>query len=425
MLNHEKLICLETGELLDDDGLILANPRAENPALLRTVYNSPRLEVKNNLPGIYKFSDWLPIARILKSDGAPVTYRSLGLGKYLGLPNLFVTYSGYWPEIGANMKTGTFKECEAYAVCARHPAEKGTLVLASAGNTARAFMAISSENKVPTTIVVPAQYMRSLWSIQPLDPCIKIIAAGGDSDYYDAIRLSSAIGAMDGFVNEGGAKNVARRDGMGTTVLSAATTIGAIPDCYFQAVGSGTGAIAAFEASLRLNASGQFEKKTMRLCVSQNLPFIPIANAWAKKSRALDPMDDDTAQRQIEEIVSKVLSNRQPPYGITGGLFDALEASGGDVTPVTNEEIFSAQLLFVEKEGCDISPEAGAALASLLNKLKNNAIDKNAVIMLNITGGGLIALARDTELIGAEADLVIPRDEIGTAAAADKIQSLF
>ena len=425
MLNHDKLLCLDTGKLLDDDGLILANPQAKNPALLRAVYKNPRFEVKNDLPGIFKFSDWLPIAKIIKSDGAPVTYKSLGLGRFLGLPNLFITFSGYWPEVGANMKTGTFKECEAYAVCARHPADKGTLVLASAGNTARAFMAVSSQNKVPTVIVVPEQYLKSLWSITPLDACVKIVAAGGDSDYYDAIRLSNTIAALDGFINEGGAKNVARRDGMGTTVLSAATTIGAIPDVYFQAVGSGTGAIAAHEAATRLNDSGQFEKKTMRLCVAQNLPFNPLEIAWNKKSRTLEPMDDDEALRQIDEIIATVLSNRQPPYGLTGGLYDALEATGGDVTAVTNEEIVAAQQLFEEKESCDITPEAGAALATMLRKLQNGTLDKDAVIMLNVTGGGSKNIKRDFEMIPPAPDLVIPHDEIGTEAAIDKIHSLF
>jgi len=36
------------------------------------------------------------------------------------------------------------------------------------------------------------------------------------------------------------------------------TTIGRIPDFYFQAIGSGTGAIAAWEANLRFLADGRF-----------------------------------------------------------------------------------------------------------------------------------------------------------------------
>jgi cysteate synthase len=425
MRRKQKLLCLDTQDELLDDGIILENPQSQKPALLRAIFGKKRLELKNELPGIYKFSDWLPIARTLKSDGAPVTYKSRRLGRYLGLRNLYITFNGYWPEIGATMKTGTFKECEAYAVCARFPKKAGTLVVASAGNTARAFMKVASENNIPIVIVVPEKSLDSLWSLEPLRPCVRIVAAGGESDYFDSIRLSNAISGLGGFVNEGGAKNVARRDGMGTTVLSAATTIGAIPDYYFQAVGSGTGAIAAHEANLRLNQSGQYIPKTMRLFLSQNLPFAPMAKAWAKKSRTLDQMDDEEALRQIDVMLAKVLSNRQPPYGITGGLYDALTASDGDIIPVENAQLLEAQALFLEKEGRDICPEAGVALASLMLKLEEGALRRSDIVMLNITGGGLEALARDYRLIPASADLVIPREEIGTQVAADKVQSLF
>ena len=45
--------------------------------------------------------------------------------------------------------------------------------------------------------------------------------------------------------------------------------------------------------------------------------------------------------------------------------------------------------------------------------------------MLNITGGGTHAVARDFDLIHAAPDITIPREEIGTPAAVDKILSLF
>ena len=65
--------------------------------------------------------------------------------------------------------------------------------------------------------------------------------------------------------------------------------------------------------------------------VSQNVPFIPIYNAWKANSRAMLPLDDHVARKQVEEIDAKVLSNRKPPYSIYGGLYDALKDTGGDV----------------------------------------------------------------------------------------------
>ena len=56
---------------------------------------------------------------------------------------------------------------------------------------------------------------------------------------------------------------------MATTVLSAVTTIGRIPDYYFQAVGSGTGAIAAWEANQRLIEDGRFGTNLMKLKIGR------------------------------------------------------------------------------------------------------------------------------------------------------------
>ena len=58
-------------------------------------------------------------AACCRCSSAPVTYKSKGLADYLGLKNLYITFNGYYPEIGAKMTTCSFKETEAYSVCAR------------------------------------------------------------------------------------------------------------------------------------------------------------------------------------------------------------------------------------------------------------------------------------------------------------------
>ncbi len=389
MGSHKKLKCLFTGEELIDDGLILSNPASKKPALLRAIYFNKKLEVHDNLPGLYKYSDWLPIRRILKNSSSPITYKSKGLAKELELSNLYVTFSGYWPEKGCEMSTGSFKECEAFSVCARIPTNiKDVLVVASAGNTARAFARVCSENDIPLLLVVPEENLNALWFDKEMAPCVNLIACR-EADYCDAINLAEIICQQDGFIPEGGAKNVARRDGMGTTLLSAVTTIGDIPDYYFQAVGSGTGAIAAWEANMRLIESGLYTNKKMSLQVSQNIPFIPIYESWKNCSRELIEIEEEIAKKQILEIRAKVLSNRKPSYSIIGGLYDALVDTHGNVYAITNEELDAARELFEDVEGIDICPEAGVVVASLVNALKLGKIDKKSIIMLNITGGGI------------------------------------
>lgn len=402
-------LCCDT--IFDDTDWELNCPHNEKPALVRAIYDKKQIEVNNNLPGLYKFADWLPINRILEGSGAPITYKSKGLAKELGLENLFITFNGYWPEKGAHMQTGTFKECEAYSVCARkNQRHDKVMVVASAGNTSRAFAKVCSDNKIPLLLCVPEDNLSSMWFETELDPCVKLVSTASGSDYFDAIHLSNIAAEMDLFYPEGGAKNVARRDGMGLTVVSAVTTIGRIPDYYFQAVGSGTGAIAAWEANLRFLEDGRFGNRKMKLMVSQNEPFVPIKDAWDAQSRNLLPFDDNDARKQVEIVNAKVLTNRRPPYSLIGGLYDALSDTNGEVLSASNDEAEKAARLFLETEGNDVTSAAAVAVASLIDSVKKGKVEKNATIMLNITGGGTEKFKSEHQLHYLKPSVIFPID---------------
>lgn len=402
-----QLQSVRTGKIFDDKGWQLDPVGEDSPTLIRAIYEKKQLEVKDSSYGLYRFADWLPVLRGLEGSSAPVTYKSVGLAKELGLSDLWITFSGFWPEKGAGMKTCSFKETEAYSVCARLSPDMGkTLVVASAGNTARAFAKVCSDNKIPLLLCVPEDNLDALWFDQPIDDCVKLICSKKGSDYFDAINLSNMVAGQGDFIAEGGAKNVARRDGMGTTVLSAVNEIGRIPDYYFQAIGSGTGAIAAWEANLRFIEDGSFGSNKMKLMVSQNCPFKPMYEAWKAGSRDLLPYEDSIARCHSSEIVAKVLANRKPPYSITGGLFDALTDAGGDVLFAKNDDARVASQLFERTEGIDIHPAAAIATATLIQAVKDGAIDKGATIMLNITGGGEKRMKEGKELFYLKPNLV-------------------
>ena len=391
-----------------DSGWMLADKEDSSPAFVRAIYQNKQINFKNNSYGIYKFADWLPIHKMLEGSCAPVTYKSEGLANKLGLSNLYITFSGWWPEKGATMQTCSFKETEAYSVCARLPKDNDKiLVVASAGNTARAFAKVCSENNIPIVIAIPYDNLNALWFKEPLNDCVKIICSPANTDYFDAIALAAKLNSSSKFIEEGGAKNVARRDGMGTTVLSAAEHIGRIPDSYFQAIGSGTGTIAAYEANLRLIEDGRFGNHLMKLIPSQNLPFVPMYDAWKADSRALLIADEDKAREDALKITAKVLSNRKPPYGIVGGLYDCLKATNGDIEVVTNEELDNACKLYEEIEGSDIHPAAGVAVCSLIKAVESGKVSKDEVIMLNITGGGEKRFKNEHKCIEVKPHLVI------------------
>lgn len=419
------LKCVATNREFEDTGWLLEDSQSDEPSLVRAVYKNKQLELKGDEYGLYTFCDWLPVSRALKGSAAPVTFRSEGLGKHLGLNNLYITLNGYSPRHGAAMTTCSFKETEAFSVCGRAKAdEERVLVVASAGNTARAFARVCSENNIPLLLSVPADNLSAMWFEKPLNKCVKLIACEKGGDYFDAIHLSDMALKSPRFYAEGGAKNVARRDGMATTVLSAVTTIGRIPDYYFQAVGSGTGAIAAWEANMRLIEDGRYGDNTMKLMVSQNAPFVPMYDAWRADSRAMLPYDADKARRDVAIIDAKVLSNRKPPYGIKGGLYDALKATDGEILVATNMQGRKASKLFKELEGVDIHPAAGIATATLIKAVQDGKIDKDAIVMLNITGAGEEAFKAEHDVVYKEPDLVFPLNAT-TEEVVEAVEALF
>ena len=402
------LRCCATGNIFEDAGWSLADPQCDCPSLVRADYEQKKFNPREDLDGFYRYADWLPIRRTLKGSCAPITYKSEALAEELGLANLYITFSGYWPEKGAKMETCSFKETEAYSVCARLPENTGkVLVVASAGNTARAFAKVCSDNNIPLLISIPEDNISALWFTKPLNDCVKIIASPKGSDYFDAIALSDKVCTDSRFMAEGGAKNVARRDGMGTTLLSAIEAIGRIPDAYFQAIGSGTGTIAAWENNLRLIEDGRFGTHKMRLYPSQNDPFTIMYDSWKLHSRGLVDMTPDQAREAAAIIDAKVLSNRKPPYGLVGGLFDSMEDAGGDMFKVTNDELHTWKKRFLELEGIDIHNAAAVAVASLAQAVSCGAVAIDETIMLNITGGGEDRAKSEQEIVYARPHLVL------------------
>lgn len=405
------LVCFADKHKFEDTGWSLADPDCEKPSLIRAEYEEKQYTPREDLEGLYRYAGWLPVHRTLKGSCAPVTYKSTALASELGLENLYITFSGWWPKMGARMSTGSFKETEAYSVCGRLSADnKKTLVVASAGNTARAFAKVCSENNIPLLISIPEDNINALWFTEPLNDCVKIIASPKGSDYFDAIALADKVCTDPDFMAEGGAKNVARRDGMGTTLLSAVEVIGRIPDAYFQAIGSGTGTIAAWENNLRLIEDGRWGTHKMKLYPSQNDPFTIMYDSWKLHSRQLVDMTPDQARNAAAVIDAKVLSNRKPPYSIAGGLFDAMEDAGGDMYKVTNDELHQWKARFTELEGIDIHNAAAVAVASLAAAVKEGTVSKEDVIMLNITGGGEELAKSEQNIVYAKPHLVLDPD---------------
>ncbi|MEA1984093.1 MAG: cysteate synthase [Euryarchaeota archaeon] len=367
-------------------------------SLLRTEYLKKQL-IPRDLPGIWKYCEWLPVDGVIPEGSAhSVTYQSEGLAKELGLENLYISFNGYWPEREAWMMTCSFKDLESFPTMQRllQHQDQRVMVVASAGNTARAFAHVASITGQPLLLVVPEMSKHRLWI--PGDDTSSICTVGVKGDYYSAIELASKISSRNDFVSEGGARNVARRDGMGTVMLDATLTTRSLPQHYFQAVGSGTGGIAAWEAAMRLVGDGRFGNQLPRLHLAQNLPCAPL---YAMHSGV--DIDSSCPKGMCDDV----LFNRQPPYGVRGGVRDALDSTDGVLYGITNKEAEEAKGLFEETEGIDILNAPSVAIAALIQAVQAQSIDPHDHILLNITGGGKERLEQENATKELDFDLTV------------------
>lgn len=365
-------------------------------SLLITDYKEPFQDTRGK--GVWKFN-WLPVHTPSFEQAGPVVYRSEWLARHLGLENLYIAFNGYWPERGALIQTCTFKEFEA-AVVLQNAAEGEVegLIVASAGNTARAFAHLSVVAGFPVVIVVPRMCLTEMWYLD--DSSMVPTLALGDGDYADSIDVAQRIARVSGYPFEGGVKNIAKRDGLGATLLEAVSFMKRLPDHYFQAVGSGTGGIGVWEMSERFLRDGRFGSRLPRLHLAQNIPFAPMMKAWEKGHRDLDV--EDLRPELIGQITTRVLSTRYPAYSVRGGVYDALRATDGRMYGVTNREVFESMEIFSNLEGIDIVPAAGVSVGALRQAVSKKLVNKDDTILLNITGGGELMLGREKKTYDVE-----------------------
>jgi cysteate synthase len=344
----------------------------------------------------------------LDTQTGSITFQSSNLAKELGLLNLYIAFTGYWPEKKAYNLTGSFKDLESNPTVVRaQEAGVKALAIASAGNTARAFAHIANKTGFDVYLVVPKSCLDKLWTPEPPTNSIHLFTV--DGDYWSTIETTREFCRLNKIQPEGGAKNVARRDGMGTVMLDGATTMKRLPDHYFQAIGSGTGAISCWEMANRLNSTGWKGKPILHL--SQNHPFIPIVNAWQAGRKEILPEDMLKPEESIRKMHAVVLSNRNPPYTVMGGMYDALKDTHGKMYSVTNQEARNAGKLFQSLEGIDLVPAAEVVVASLLQAVEQKTIQNNDHILLNVTGGGLKRIEEDYGFFTIEPEGSISLDD--------------
>jgi len=257
-------------------------------------------------------------------------------------------------------------------------------------------------------VIIAEQHLTRIWVPEnhPTDS-VTLIGIGDDAGYNDAINVANEVAEKIGWQLEGGARNIARRDGIGSLIIDASVNIGRLPDHYFQAVGGGPGPIGVHEMAVRAHESGSIAGPIPKQHLSQNIEHCPIHNAWQAGRNYLLAKDfADSAT----PVFSDYLVNTAPAYSVKGGLFDVLTESNGFTWIVTGDEGLAAAKLFEETEGIDIMSPGAVALASLKKAVGSGDVRVDDCVVLNISGGGEKRLFREVQTTIVRPEMIIPKE---------------
>ena len=406
-MNKFILKCITCGKIYDQNKF---NQSCENHnSLIQTYYFKKKLIVSKE-KNIWKYKSWLPCLNNNIHGELPVTYKSINFGKYLNLKNLYISFNGYWPKIGAKLQTCSFKDLEAVPTIQMlldfQKNYKKILVVASAGNTARAFLYICIKYNYPLIVIIPKNSIDKIWIPNDISYDSKSkfpLIVSVDGDYSFAIKITNILTKNNSnYISEGGVNNIARRDGMGTVVIDATINIGKLPDIYIQAVGSGTGGISAFEASKRLINDGRFGNNIPKLYLVQQIPCSPLL----KLSQDI-PVDINCQKN----IIDNVLLNNTPPYDVFGGVKDVLNISNGKLIGITKKDAEIAKSTFEYFENIDISYASSVSVAGLIKLVDNYSIKDSDIILLNITSGGIQEYQKNNKITFLKPKLIVDSNE--------------
>jgi threonine synthase len=327
--------------------------------------------------GLARYAQFLPLMNPEKAihckgflETPSPLYRSVGLGKILGMKNL-------WIKDETKNFSNTLKARVAIVTLSRFR-EIGIseFVIASTGNTAAALSYAMKFLDTPMKIhaflpignVVDFDFDSNMVSIN-----------AGASSYQSTIEMARLFALKTGRIWEGGFGNPCRVEGEKTIAFEIAEK-GLNPDWYVQGVSSGTCVYGFNKGCDELNKFVGVKMNPAYLCV-QAEGCAPMVRAYRAGRDKLAPED----VVEFPDTFATTIANGAP-YSCYKHIYKIVKNSGGAFLDVSETAIARAVHLLLREENICPDPAAAVALAGIERALSNGIIDRDETVLLNLSG---------------------------------------
>ena len=326
---------------------------------------------------LWRYADLLPIDEpehaVTLGEGWTPVLALPRLGEGLGCPRLWAKDEGRNPS-------GTFKDRGA-SVAVTRLRELGisTVVHNSSGNAAGAWALYSARAGLRCVNLLPADVMAASLRQSTLSGADTVLFEG---PWQEAGAVVAKAVEEHGWFNAGTLKEPHRLEGKKTMGLELAEQFSwRLPDAIVYPTGGGLGIIAIYKAFKELQALGWVDSGPLpKLIVTQYEGCAPIVRAFCAGADRADVWAD-------LDVLPGGLKSPGPPGD--RAVLELLRETGGSAVAVSSEEAIAAAAKTARLEGLLPCPEAGTTVAGLAKALERGAVDRDANIVLMLTGSGL------------------------------------
>jgi threonine synthase len=249
----------------------------------------------------------------------------------------------------------------------------------STGNSSSAYA--SAIARIPELLmyVFTAEAFRDRLSLPAGDQLVDVVLR--DATFVEAFAAAGEFADGNGLASERGFFNPGRREGLKLAWLEAAEQVPRPIDWYVQAVSSAMGVYGVYKAARERLALGLTDR-VPRLALVQQETCAPMVSAWRDGAPKIRPTDIVARPTGIASAILRGDPTRAYPH-----VRRITEESGGTFAAVSEQEIRDARRLAEQLEGISPCFAAAAALAGLIQLRARGGLDREATVLVNLTGG--------------------------------------
>ena len=322
---------------------------------------------------IFRYLPFLPIhpetpRPHLRVGWSPL-YKPLGLGKSMGMSNIYIKDDGQNP-------TASLKDRASIIAVIKAVEEKApTVACSSTGNAASSLAGSAAAMGLKSVIFVPSRAPQGKVA-QLLIFGATVISVQGS--YEDTFRLSAEAIDCFGWYNRNAAINPYLVEGKKTVALEIAEQFNwEVPDWVVLSVGDGCTIAGVWKGFKDLYQAGWIERLP-KIAGVQSTGCCPLVDAFLE-DRPWTPKEENTIADSIAVGVP-----RNPDKALR-----AVRESGGTMIAVPDEAILEAMRELGRTSGIFGEPAGVTGMAGLKVLVENGVIGADEKVVAIVTGNGL------------------------------------